>query len=145
MSTPWRPAATSFGACPFTRPWSRGSGATARGPPGAENPAGSRIGRLRDRNGLTAPRLELGAVLLHVVGPADAVPPAELGDTERIVVPAGGRGRGCRVDDGAAVHGGTPAEGSEPLRGIRVSARAHISTPRPRGAGPPSGGLSFRG
>ncbi len=100
-----RRTTTTCAPCPFTRRWSRGGG-----PTGAENPAGSRIGCLRDRNGLTAPRLELGASLLHVVGPADAVPPAELGDAERIVVPACGCGRGCRVDDGAAVHGGTPAE-----------------------------------
>lgn len=37
--------------------------------------------------------LDLGAVLFDTVGPAEAVPPAQLGKVERIAVPAGGYGR----------------------------------------------------
>ena len=46
--------------------------------------------RRRDLGGC---HLDLGAALFDTVGPAEAIPPAQLGEVERIAVPAGGYGR----------------------------------------------------
>ena len=45
------------------------------------------------RRDLGGRHLDLGAVLFDTVGPAEAIPPSQLGEVERIAVPAGGYGR----------------------------------------------------
>src|SRR5690554_154877 len=60
------------------------------------NPCGGAavLGASDERGAVRRGDLDLGARRLHLIGPHEAVPPADLGKAERVVVPASGSGRG---------------------------------------------------
>jgi len=102
----------------------------------AASPARLRL-RGGDQLGAVGGRdLDLGARSLHVVGPHQAVPPANLGETERIVIPACGcLGFSCErhgdgswgdVPDGSGQIGWGSSMVSPPLGDIAIGRGVHF-------------------